>query len=478
MRFSEAFGLTRSTGDDWFDPHLTIDTQLFIDPILLILAGGEWLAGHDELVDHFTHCYKLVASADGPQSLSAKAARRMLTFPEPSEFCLGYTSEGTAGSGTAGKTAERLADGIAVALARGIQKPDHIEEIGILNPGIGADRISDAVCNVLKRRFIAYTQQVCRDLGVPMEVRTVRNASVSLDHARWLHQDVEVPINPTNGRPVLLIPQALLNDLPELNARSWFDDPVNEDIRLQLNLSVGQRVTKAQIVDLARRNADRVVAWARNQISRPDLHGYDFDDDPRGVWQFDKETVNFAQRTPLKFTVNPPSNTDELIVLVREVVENFKHFIEQRGGWELLWDSAGNEKPESAAQLLLMAMAGHYLRLFDVEVDREVDLGRGPVDFKFSSGTKARLVLELKKVHNGKFWNGIEYQLPSYMHSDQSAHGWFVAIRYRNNKNSEDRVKSLATLAKKVETAGKIKIELTNVDARKPASASKIKKAT
>ena len=51
-----------------------------------------------------------------------------------------------------------MADGIAVALAAGLDNPEHIEEIGILNVGIGADRISDAVCNVLKRRLIAYTQ--------------------------------------------------------------------------------------------------------------------------------------------------------------------------------------------------------------------------------------------------------------------------------------------------------------------------------
>lgn len=40
MRLSEHFCVTPTADDDWFDPHLTVDTKLFIDPFLL-LEGGE-----------------------------------------------------------------------------------------------------------------------------------------------------------------------------------------------------------------------------------------------------------------------------------------------------------------------------------------------------------------------------------------------------------------------------------------------------
>ena len=63
MRFSELFAITRTKKDDWFDPHLTIDTKLFIDPLLLLEAGGKWSKAHDELIAHFAHCYRLVAKA-------------------------------------------------------------------------------------------------------------------------------------------------------------------------------------------------------------------------------------------------------------------------------------------------------------------------------------------------------------------------------------------------------------------------------
>ena len=39
--------------------------------------------------------------------------------------------------------------------------------IAVLAPGLGVDRISDMVCNILKGRYIAYTQEICQSLGIP-----------------------------------------------------------------------------------------------------------------------------------------------------------------------------------------------------------------------------------------------------------------------------------------------------------------------
>ena len=66
-------------------------------------------------------------------------------------------------------------------------------------------------------------------------------------------------------------------------------------------------------------------------------------------------------------------------------------------------DNDHSEKNEDAAQLAFMGMAREYLRLHGVEVDREVELGRGPVDFKVSAGHNIRLLIEVKKAHTGTF---------------------------------------------------------------------------
>lgn len=258
MRFSEHFGIKRSDEDDWFDPHLTIDTKLFIDPLLLLSAGGDWTGAHAELIAHFVRCYELVAKSVGRDSVSDKAARRLLTFPEPFELGLGYTAAGTRGSGSGDSYAVRMADGIAVAIAAGLAQPEHVEEIGILNEGVGADRISDATANVIKARLISYTQDVARRHGVPLERHKVRHTRVTLELARWHDEEVELPTNPTSGSPVILVPEFLLNKLPTLNAEDWFDSHFNEDIRQSMNLPVGQAVSKADIVSWARQHPERV----------------------------------------------------------------------------------------------------------------------------------------------------------------------------------------------------------------------------
>lgn len=477
MRFTQHFGIATDSSDDWFDPHLTVDTRLFLDPILILLEEsqnpGLWAGAHDELLAHFAECYRRVSQASSPTSTSASVARALLTFPEPHEFCLGYTAKGTGGSGTGVGGANKMMDGIAVALSAGLTEPRHIEEIGILTEGIGADHISDAVCNILKHRFVDYTKSVAAKHGIPLEPHKLRSSRVMPSQGRWLSQKVMLPTNPSTGGPVLLVPERFLADLPALNADDWFNDPVNSNLRASLNLQIGQRASKSLIVRLARQNPKALRAWADSQVSRPDLRGYDFGDDPKGVAQWDGKTVEFAKGHPIK-SVPAVTTSDELWKLLDEITKQFRLFVQNQDGWRLLWNSDGTQKPEDAAQLLFMGMAQYYFRQFGVELDREVSVGRGLVDFKLSSGTSARILIEVKKVHNGKFWNGLELQLPTYLDADQCTHGLFVAVHYRDTKPMLQRLRDLPGRVRKLQRESGKTVRHLVVDARRKASASKL----
>jgi hypothetical protein len=357
----------------------------------------------------------------------------------------------------------------------GLDAPEHIEEIGILNVGIGADRISDAACNVLKHRFIEYTQEIAERHGIATEEHVVRNARVFVDNARWMSERVKLPTNPETGEPILLLPRKLLNHLPVLNAECWMDSGLNADLRAQMNVTFGKQVAKRRIVELARQHADRVRAWAREQTSRSDLVGYDYDNDPEGIVKWDGAPREYAEQHPIQGLL-PPRNEAELIRLVDSIVTQFKHFIEEERGWDLLWNADKKvEKPESAAQLVFLGMAKPYLRLFNVELDREVELGRGPIDFKITSGSEHRLLIEVKKVHNGEFWNGLDQQLPSYLRSDDCRNGWFMAVRYREDGVSAARVKELPGRVAACASATGKTIRHTAIDARPKESASKLR---
>ena len=78
------------------------------------------------------------------------------------------------------------------------------------------------------------------------------------------------------------------------------------------------------------------------------------------------------------------------------------------------------------------------------------------------------------KVGHGKFWNGLEAQLPSYLTSDQSIEGWYVALRYRNNPASEARMLELPRRVRAAATSSNKILHYAALNVRPKESASNI----
>jgi hypothetical protein len=72
--------------------------------------------------------------------------------------------------------------------------------------------------------------------------------------------------------------------------------------------------------------------------------------------------------------------------VIQRLIDQFKLFIEEQSGWKLLWNDDGTDKPEEAAQLLFRGIVQYYCIANNIVIDREVEIGRGPVDIKFSNG--------------------------------------------------------------------------------------------
>jgi hypothetical protein len=170
MHASTYFHLNRAPSTDWFDPILDADTQLFVDPFLVFKEKrGFWKGAHTSLIKHFNRAFLMVAEGNlNPETLLYKKALALLVFKEPKEFCLGYTSKGTSGLGSGTGYAESIAEAIAEAIKRGLAHPRHFEELGILNEGIGPDRISDITCTILKSRLVEYTQSIAVEHSIPL----------------------------------------------------------------------------------------------------------------------------------------------------------------------------------------------------------------------------------------------------------------------------------------------------------------------
>jgi hypothetical protein len=175
--------------------------------------------------------------------------------------------------------------------------------------------------------------------------------------------------------------------------------------------------------------------------------------------------------------IKAPTTPAEFAGMIDLLVDDFKHFVEQRGGWALLINDNNSEKGEEAAQLVFRGVAEARCQANNIVLDREVNLGRGPVDFKFSTGYSLRALLEVKKLHNGKFWHGLEQQLVSYLKSDRCDVGRFVAVQYRTHGPKTEVGRRRLRLATATATlASKLGLNLASavVDGRRPKSASKI----
>ncbi len=68
--FSDQFQITPGWDDNWFDPVLTIDTHLFIDPFPHYTSEeGHFVGSHQEVVSSFNSVFQMIARSQGNRTL-------------------------------------------------------------------------------------------------------------------------------------------------------------------------------------------------------------------------------------------------------------------------------------------------------------------------------------------------------------------------------------------------------------------------
>ena len=472
MRFSEQFNVTGSDQSEWFDPILSI-SPLFIDPFLVYAAErGHFGGSHDEVIAFFNVAFRLIAQSGGDRhSISWRRAASLLVFPEVAEICLGYTGHGTRGSGSGRRLGQMMALALWEAIQAGVTEITHFEEVEIIREGIGADRISDITANLIRGRLAHFTEAVCREHGVPTRTTRYRNGVFDLANESWSPAEFQLPYNPHNERPILLVPKRYLSDLPRIDAYDFWQYCYlneNETLRDEFGADISRRVDKRTIVAFARRHQRIRAAYIRAvEQSRP--RPYDFERDPQGVYRWYEATLAYCQGHPQALFADADPDFEATI---RRLCEEYRQFIENNQGWQLLWNDNGEPRTERAAQTLFLGIVKHYCRANNIEVSREPNIGRGPVDFKFSRGYEKRALLEVKKADNTRFWNGLLRQLPTYMEAEEVNLGFFLIIVY-SDADAARLGRIQEEVAEARETSGR-RLWPVIVEARQPPSASRL----
>ena len=128
----------------------------------------------------------------------------------------------------------------------------------------------------------------------------------------------------------------------------------------------------------------------------------------------------------------PVNSLEDLIKLVKSINEIFKDFVENKG-INKTFHLRGKPLEEFHVQSAYFIIAELKCRDVDVDLSRESNNGRGPVDFKMSKGHEAKVVVEVKLTSNSRIKNGLRKQLPEYMKAENAKHGFYLVVDLNNS---------------------------------------------
>lgn len=483
MRFTDEFGVTPTDDDDWFDQECTEDTPLYVDPFLVFDDSDPfWSGTHDEVTAFFGLAMDFVANADGdPKSPAWRKAERMLTFPEPKEFALGLSMGHPEGSGTGKDFAKRMAEALNILHTNSIDTVKYVEAFALFCDGMGVDRISDAFCNIVKAKFIEYTGEVVKRHGLTTQDVMVKHASWT-QQGRWNDLRLALPKSPATKGGVLLVPERFLKDIPRVTADGfwgWAEGNEAEVLREDLNYDLEDTLTKKKKAERG-----RAVARARPEIAMRYIEviesgillPYDVEEDPKLLVGWAEAGRQAA--TTVGSDVSQPQAEDDFMDWVKGLAHEFKAAVENTDLWKALWnDDLTKHREEKIVQAIAGTMWVQQCKAANVDISKEPNMGRGPVDFKFSAGWEKRALIEVKFVGSSKFFQGAEKQLPQYLKTEQITGGVYLCVGFTDNDFTKERLDRVRDTCKALSEQKGVKMEPIFVDARndnKP-SASKIK---
>lgn len=208
---------------DFAIPFLDDDIPLYVDPFLLWKSPSQQdQALHTALISSFNYFGNLAK-----MGRESEAAAALIQLSECQEAGLGSAKN---------KVGKRIGPAIARdVLAQFSLIPqvkergfEHIEEIQLFVDQISKDRISDFTCNLLKSFLIDYTIDQSNRWGIPVADAVIGDV-FNFQAKRFGSENLKLPINPTSGLPVLLVPKRWLRFSPWIAFDDYFKNAFVKD---------------------------------------------------------------------------------------------------------------------------------------------------------------------------------------------------------------------------------------------------------
>ncbi len=483
MLFSEKFNIEIRGNESWFDPILDNDTKLFIDPMLVFQNNlSDFKNSRKKITNFFQEAFEKVAKAKGHINGKKFDAIQMLQFKEVKETLIGYSNYGSKGSGMGEVFSEKIFHAIIDLMELGVEDlGSYLSTFEMFVEGIGRDRISDMISNILKEELIKYTQEVCKDYSIPMKKFMITNYCYD-SKLGWISKKVDLPENPyEKNRAIILIPKEFLRANSSIDVKDlemYLSRIENTELRRQATRLFTLDLNRAKLREAAKKEPSTVKQvlelYFRNKEKEKNIP-YDLKNDPDLLYWFHEKLNEIKKDLPKIETEQ--NNLISLKNFVEGILKQFKHVIEGREGYKLLFNDNDHPKEEKASQILFWGIADTMCNLNGkIVICREGLTGRGPVDFKFSEGYNNKIHVEIKLAKNSSLYTSLENQLTTYMKSDNVELGYYVVIKLLGGDNA--RSVRLQDRYEKIEETIRKKINLWIIDAYPGSkdSASKFKR--
>jgi hypothetical protein len=409
-----------------FDPVLNVDTQLFIDPLLLRTSKSQIISKRAVEMNktRYENIISLLSHSSQAGDFAWKKALNLIPKEEVEGTCLGYGTNSISGRRLSDKIRFSVINTANEILKIGIKDPDLFMLLPLFEEGIGPDSISDMTTSAIEDALIEFTFEAAKLLNIKTQ---------KVSYKGTMREIIKNPLK-SKVSPILLLPEDILRHLPIVN--SWHDiadaASFNNGLRMRVNQMISDIFRAKTKQEKARVKRDILrskgsIEQLLKVVKLGNVHPYNFEKDNLGLLSWQNILTNIADQNPLKIESNERSE-ESLKEIVNLIIEQFKFLIEERGLNKLLWKSKNEPNKEKVVQMLFFGVAYSYCKANNVDINPEMDTGNGIVDFKFSRGFTKRLIVEVKNSYNQNIVNGFKIQLESYKRSEETCFGLYIIV--------------------------------------------------
>ena len=453
--FSDYFDIDREIIDDYgaVDISLINDLPLFIDPFLLFNSKKqEYRNIHDEIIKYL---FFLKQVADINEELGEGMKKAWFTFSEVKQTWLGFSISGNDGLGLGNDFAKSIFNGLKTVFTdfgkETITQDQHLEKICLISNNVGRDKISDFTTNFVKKYLLEYTENfarkylkknLCKKFVVP-------RVYFNWDTHTWASKEYYLPYFDSDF--VLLTPKDMLtkdetfiNRLDMLhNLEEIASSVTDEELRFKLeqyfrdilhktNKEVSRSEKEAAAQSLIKYNPELIDYYIRFKENQKDQAT---SISQSNVYKVEKLYRNQVASliellySKTNFYKISPNAYDE----AKNRVMFLKHVIEDQDGYKLFYLDGQPVQREKDLQIIYrLVWYGSSL-----DVNSEVNNGRGPVDYKVSYGVKNSVLVEFKLAKNSKLKNNLAKQVEVYKKASETDRAIKVILYFNEKEYSK-----------------------------------------